>query len=270
MAASVLGLGPGRSHALEAALAALFAEIPEGRPSSGLSESWTKAFGASKTEGVKSRKDLKDRVDAYQGTGKKPLAVDVATLHDPVRKFLNNWTPDWTPSTWQQSEKKFVGVLARGVKERQKILRDWVEEISGWLEPGTDIDKDKIASELRELLTAAKKMTLCGAEEIEHLRSSITEFLDLDIKKTLEKAETALSSSSYGAVLMALAGDYEKAIRVTRQLIKRGETTLDSIERGAADTLESGGVKAMREVIGQVEGELEQVNELLNQYSRID
>jgi hypothetical protein len=212
--------------------------------------------------------DLVELTAARQGATKsgKLLAVDVACLHDPVRKFLKTWKFSEGPDV-PSDHKSFANTLRRGVEARQEQLREWHQQTRTWL--GQGYDKQATIEAVRDLLTDAKQQQLCTAEEIQRIRNLLTEFRDDPVSEALDTAERATNKPADGVTLAALAFDYSKTFRITRELGACTGQLFDNLERKIDSTLEDSGVAKVREVVERVRRELDTLQALVASYKGI-
>jgi hypothetical protein len=262
MTAAILGLGVTGGNQLESAIDVLFADLPETQVVH-RNDHWTSLIAAARDQAKQSREDLIERISARQGAGAKLLALDTAQLEEPVKSFLRTWQV--TGGLWDV--RSFRMTFERGTRERRKTIQAWYTETGDRL--GDAATRENTITELRALATEARKLTLCGDEDIQELRNCLTALRESPVAEALEQAERALREPMDGIALPALIYDFERVSQTTRRLIGCLSRVFDSIELNVAAMLESGGLGVVRRLQEQVTQELQDLECMTVQFEEL-
>lgn len=263
LAAAVLGAGVRGGNHLDSAVDVLFKVLDPPKVDPSHPDKWQRLLHEAYVVAEKARSDLLDEVAAYQGIGKKVLAVDIAQLERPVRQFMKNWTLSEGPS----AQNNFERIVRYGVQERRNQLKKWRESTLDWL--GEHIDKQAFVEQIRELLNQASRHHLIHRDKIEDLRRLLVRFRDAPVVEAFNVTEQALREPHDGTTLASLAYDDAHVLQITNALGPQLSRTLDEIEREVEGVIASSGIREVEALAAQVRAEFDALNEMLTAYEKV-
>jgi hypothetical protein len=268
MAAAVLGVGVRGGNQFESALDVLFKDLPKPDVDLGAPEEWRRLLSEAEQHGAvqnaeRSRADLVERIAARQGTGSKVLAIDVASLHGPVREFLKRW--EFSDGSKEQNS--FARMLQRGVKARQAEVRDWLTGATAWL--GDAFDKQALIDDTRELLTEAKHWGLARVEDIDTVRELLSQFRESAAAESLSNAQVALRGLGDGTALPALAHHDATVAGVIKELGECLGRLFADIEDGINSKLGASNDRVVQDMVKRVAEEFDTLRATVDVYTEI-
>ena len=263
LAAALVGAGVSGGNHFESAVDVLFRELDPPRIHPARAEKWSALQREASEHAAKSREDLLDEFAAYQGSGNKVYAVDVARVEKPARNFMKGWELSKGP----KAQADFERSVRRGIRDRREQLRKWRDEALGWM--GDDLDKQEFIGEVRELLNQAVRSSLVDKEEVKKVRHLLDEFKDARVKETLGAVEVALREPSSGLSLAALAYEDGPTTQLVTSLGNQLGKLLDVLDRAIDIQLENSGAFEVQRVAEVVRQELDEVKTVLDDYSKV-
>lgn len=169
-------------------------------------------------EMVSNRKMLQDelleRVAAFQGTGKKPFAVDTSQLLGVIQDFRKTWKvsekfPQLPGGSFDELKAidKHISMIIRfgnsKIEERRKRIADQSRLIVAEL--GKEYDKNELLKDLENVCSLSEQHGLKGEVTVGQLRILAGKFKDARAKEVGEQVEAIFSSDDEATRMTAIA-----------------------------------------------------------------